>query len=464
MTLPANSRHAVALLCLFAVALSAAPAATAGDAGRVLGRVVGAFPGKAEAAAYLKIDQAGADLLFDALPQGELYRKAIQDQSVEFEARTGLLPLRDVTAVALAMQPPAPGRASASLLFFVEFKADPARLLAALQKDAALPGSSLEMKGKDAGTIDQMAFKFVKGGLFFGEPALVDKLAEPPAGGEDSPLGLEGPAAVEGEPRLVAVGMAPNRGAATAGPLALLGKVRVVALALDALALGMRVTFTDAQSAKEAAAQLSGMIASVSQAMTQTVEQEAKQDTSLLGLLSPTRLRGQISSQWLAKLAEQVKPAAKGSAVNFAIPREQLPALGTGVAFGALGVMAAVAVPNFRAAKDKAQRRACFANQKVLMGASEMYNMDHGTQLKTLDAKALAELVDKGYLKSIPEDPGQGEGSSGHYSFQEDGSVKCSVHGGVDEPAPQVEEAAPSQQVPGLGGLLQKALEGATGR
>ena len=461
----ARSSTVLALVFL-AVALPASGTAAAGDAGRVLGKVVGAFPGKAEAAVYLKIDQAGADWLFDTVPQGDLYRKAVQERSTEFEARTGILPLRDVTALAVAMQPPAPGRSSASLLFFVEFRADPGKLLTALRKDADLPGSPLKMTGQDAGTVEAMAFKFVKNGLFFGEAALLGKLAATPAAGEDSPLGIEGPGAVEGEPRLVAVAMAPSQGVVAAGPMALLGKVRVVALALDALTLGGRITFTDAQTAKEAAAQLGAILTSISQAVAQSAQQEAKQDTSLLGLLSPAQLKGQVTGEWLTKLAEQLKPTAKGSAVTLSLPREQLPVLGTGVAFGALGMMAAVAVPNFRAAKETAQRRACFANQKVLMGASEMYNLDHGTQLKTLDAKTLGELVSQGYLKPIPEDPGQGEGTSGHYSMQPDGSVKCSFHGGVNEQsaAPPAEDASSSPPATGLGVYLKRALEGATGK
>src|ERR1700738_4848681 len=80
-----------------------------------------------------------------------------------------------------------------------------------------------------------------------------------------------------------------------------------------------------------------------------------------------------------------------------------------------IGVLAAIAVPNFKAARERANTRACYANQKTVVGAMEMYNLDKNTKRTTLDGAFFTSLKSGGYLQSIPQDPGQGPGSSGNY-------------------------------------------------
>ena len=46
-----------------------------------------------------------------------------------------------------------------------------------------------------------------------------------------------------------------------------------------------------------------------------------------------------------------------------------------------IGVLAAIAIPNFRQAREKSNQRACYANQKTILGAIEMYNLDYGIQM-----------------------------------------------------------------------------------
>jgi competence protein ComGC len=90
-----------------------------------------------------------------------------------------------------------------------------------------------------------------------------------------------------------------------------------------------------------------------------------------------------------------------------------------------------VAVPNYRAARNRANTRACFANQKTISGAIEMYNKDKGTNRCDLSA-LLPELVSGGYLMAIPDDPGEGRGTTNHYFCINAGfGVGCNVHGTV---------------------------------
>lgn len=94
-----------------------------------------------------------------------------------------------------------------------------------------------------------------------------------------------------------------------------------------------------------------------------------------------------------------------------------------------IGVLAAIAVPNFKAARERANTRACYANQKTVVGAMEMYNLDKNTKRTSLDAGFFTSLKSGGYLQSIPSDPGQGNGTSGNYQATDaNNGIKCSVH------------------------------------
>lgn len=148
-------------------------------------------------------------------------------------------------------------------------------------------------------------------------------------------------------------------------------------------------------------------------------------------------------------------------------------------------------VPNFKASRERSNGRACFANQKTLIGAIEMFNLDknvkvepallavRGQPLAALSAppagvevsywrgrsrwapESLAELIgrsekqsevsgppqavplpawlfkelkDGGYLQSIPQDPGFGPGSEHNYWLTSTGSgIACLNHGFIEE-------------------------------
>jgi len=93
-----------------------------------------------------------------------------------------------------------------------------------------------------------------------------------------------------------------------------------------------------------------------------------------------------------------------------------------------VGVLAAIAIPNFKKARDNARKNACLANQRVLLGATEMYNMDNEKMLHELNIQA---LLDGKYLKSAPVCPDGGTYSADG-DLAENGRIKCNVHGSVD--------------------------------
>ena len=95
-----------------------------------------------------------------------------------------------------------------------------------------------------------------------------------------------------------------------------------------------------------------------------------------------------------------------------------------------IGVLAAIAVPNFRAARERANIRACYANQKTVAGAVEMYNLDFNDSLTTIP---WTSLQTNGYLQSIPNDPGSPGQSSNNYTLTAgcgDG-ICCTKHGAI---------------------------------
>lgn len=102
---------------------------------------------------------------------------------------------------------------------------------------------------------------------------------------------------------------------------------------------------------------------------------------------------------------------------------------GSKMAIPVVGVLAAIAIPNFRKARTGAREKACFANQRVLTGAMEMYMMDNTEPLTKLDIDVLVRGM---YLKSPPQCPDGGEYSA-DFSSNGDFEVKCSIHGSYDQ-------------------------------
>lgn len=125
-------------------------------------------------------------------------------------------------------------------------------------------------------------------------------------------------------------------------------------------------------------------------------------------------------------IVDHLKISQKGSSIVVAQPYDKDDKLV--IAVGGIGIIAAAAIPNFKAARGSAREKACFSNQRVLMGAVEMYNMDHDTMMTTLD---IPVLVKEKYLKSAPVGP---EPECEYFSIGDlsgDGVVACKRHGGI---------------------------------
>ncbi len=103
------------------------------------------------------------------------------------------------------------------------------------------------------------------------------------------------------------------------------------------------------------------------------------------------------------------------------------------IVIGIVLILAAIALPgaSIRGSRPMAREKACYANMRVLLGATEMYNMDHTETQSTLDEDFISVLIEGKYLRSKPECPEKGKyGTIG--DLNGDGVISCSVHGTVE--------------------------------
>jgi hypothetical protein len=92
----------------------------------------------------------------------------------------------------------------------------------------------------------------------------------------------------------------------------------------------------------------------------------------------------------------------------------------------------AIATPMFRNARGRADTRACYANQKTIAGAVEMYNLDKTTRRTDVDTPFLQELVKGGYLQGVPTDPGPYVPIKNTYRYDAGTKdITCTVHGSI---------------------------------
>ncbi|MBI3039069.1 prepilin-type N-terminal cleavage/methylation domain-containing protein [bacterium] len=101
-----------------------------------------------------------------------------------------------------------------------------------------------------------------------------------------------------------------------------------------------------------------------------------------------------------------------------------------------IGILAAIAIPNFKKAREQAREKACYANMRVVLGAIEMYNMDNSA-MKTALADADTQsgvLTSGGYLKNAVSKPEVGCVYTNTNDLTTSGYISCAVHGPVQAP------------------------------
>jgi len=87
-----------------------------------------------------------------------------------------------------------------------------------------------------------------------------------------------------------------------------------------------------------------------------------------------------------------------------------------------IGLLAAIAIPNFVRARSAAQQQACIANLKQIEGATQVWMLDTGGAITAASLTSGTNLVPT-YIKRAPTCPG-----AGTYTVNTDPPV-CSVSG-----------------------------------
>ena len=87
-----------------------------------------------------------------------------------------------------------------------------------------------------------------------------------------------------------------------------------------------------------------------------------------------------------------------------------------------IGILIAIAIPVFNAAKANAQKKSCWANQRTLEGAAETYQADSGN-LPSGTTIAAGTWAVPTYVKSAPYCPTGGTGA--YYTLDSSGTVTC---------------------------------------
>jgi type IV pilus assembly protein PilA len=85
-----------------------------------------------------------------------------------------------------------------------------------------------------------------------------------------------------------------------------------------------------------------------------------------------------------------------------------------------IGILIAIAIPVFNAAKANAQKKSCYANQRTLEGAAQTYQADQGTLPAAATISGAGWAV-PAYVKTAPYCPLVG--TTGFYSMDGSGTV-----------------------------------------
>ena len=94
-----------------------------------------------------------------------------------------------------------------------------------------------------------------------------------------------------------------------------------------------------------------------------------------------------------------------------------------------IGLLAAIAIPNFVTARETARTNTCNANVRTIQSALELAVFDAAT---TEGAKTQAQLeaaLVSDYLRNMPDCPSEADAVADNYTADASNVVACSVHG-----------------------------------
>ena len=75
--------------------------------------------------------------------------------------------------------------------------------------------------------------------------------------------------------------------------------------------------------------------------------------------------------------------------------------------------------------------KSCYSNQRVILGAIEMYNMDSSIMMEELNSHNMQLLIDGKYLKEKPTSYDNHCEYASQGNLTEDGEIYCKYHGSI---------------------------------
>ena len=90
-----------------------------------------------------------------------------------------------------------------------------------------------------------------------------------------------------------------------------------------------------------------------------------------------------------------------------------------------IGLLAAIAIPNFVTARTTAQQSACHANLRTIQGALELARFTEAATIVSLGSTTAVEaVVEPTYIRNMPSCP-----TGGAYTTDANGVLSCATHG-----------------------------------
>ena len=89
-------------------------------------------------------------------------------------------------------------------------------------------------------------------------------------------------------------------------------------------------------------------------------------------------------------------------------------------------------VPSVFARREFSRVKACYSNIRVILGAIEMYNMDHDVMMTECNEYNLHLLCDEGYLKQMPTKPTEKCEYLSDSDLTSTGVIYCKYHGSIE--------------------------------
>lgn len=394
-----------------------------------------------------------------------IYKKVLTEQADKFAKATGFNPLEDVEwdVVAIADNP-------RTAVIVAIPKKDPTKMLEVLQKDpktAALLKIET-IKGTPVVRVEQL------------EIALQPKLiAVAPAGtlkpilerAGDSPTNAK----LLGEIAASAISSAQAYGLAAPAPEtiqalaqhpnvlkfggAVLGRVKQVAVAMDAKDISLVFKLDSKDAAIVAGDQIKGLITSLKGMVSpHSAKPPVPEAASPFEHIDPKILAARIGALAAVDALDAIVVTPDGEATRVSIPKDKMPLMraegatlfiaGAAVVGAFYGAASKSGVPGLPGGASDADTAAqCHAIQQRLSAAVELYNTDKKKKARL--EEIADDLVKAQYLEAKPEDPGQPAGSFGNYFTAPDGRVSCKIHGSPDAGEPNDSERAQPEKSTG---------------